>query len=116
MSTHDAHGPAGQSPAHVSHRAEYIRTFVALTVITVVEVALSFVMVGTPLIVMLVAAALAKVVLVGGVFMHLKFEVKSLVLICVSPILFAAILIFGLMPDATRMFLDRMPGTVAFHR
>ena len=106
----------GQAHAHVSRRSLYIRNFFALTILTVAEVGLTFVLKDAALILMLVGACIAKVVLVGGIFMHLQFEVRTLVLIVCLPLVFSAILFVGLMPDSAALGLERMPGTPSFRR
>jgi caa(3)-type oxidase subunit IV len=109
-------GAPGHGHAHESKRALYLQNFVALTVLTVAEVGLTFVLKDAALIAMLVLACIAKVVLVGGIFMHLKFEVRTLVLIVCLPLVFSAILFVGLMPDSASWGLERMPGTPSFRR
>jgi cytochrome c oxidase subunit IV len=116
MSTNEHAPPAAADSGHVheSKRPLYLRTFFSLFVMTVAEVALTFVLKDAALVVMLTAACIAKAVLVAGVFMHLKFEVKTLVMIVCAPIVFTAILFIGLMPDSDRWFNDRMPGFASF--
>jgi caa(3)-type oxidase subunit IV len=116
MSANAEHGSSGAGHPYVSHKAEYLRTFGALTAMTIAEVGLTFVLKDMALILMLVAACIAKVVLVAGVFMHLKFEVKTLVMIVCLPLLFTTILVVGLMPDSASLGLERMPGTPSFRR
>jgi cytochrome c oxidase subunit IV len=111
---HGAAAPAHGGHAHVSKRPLYIKTFLALTAMTAAEVGLTFVMHGAALIIMLAGFAIAKAGLVAAIFMHLKFERRTLVLIILLPILFAAILIIGLMPDSALLGLHRQPGTPSF--
>jgi caa(3)-type oxidase subunit IV len=49
--------------------------------------------------VLLVALALGKALLVAMYFMHLRFEVRTLGLIAVSPLVIATLLVFLLLPD-----------------
>lgn len=49
--------------------------------------------------VILVALAMTKASLVAMYYMHLKFETRLLVLIALSPLVFATILTLALMPD-----------------
>lgn len=112
MTVADPH--AAGAHAHVSKRPLYIRCFGVLTLLTAAEVGLTFVLHGAALIIMLIGAAVAKAGLVAAVFMHLKFERRTLVLVVLLPLLFAAILIVGLMPDSAHLGLTRMPGTPSF--
>ena len=60
---------------------------------------------------LLVGITLAKVVLIGAIFMHLRFEKMNLVLITFCPIVLALIMFFFITPDttdtATRILLLR---------
>ena len=81
-----AHAPSAPKPS-------YLRIFVFLAVLTVVEVAVAF----TPMphsarLLFLVALAIAKATLVAMYYMHLRFEGRVLRLIAVAPLLFAIIL------------------------
>jgi cytochrome c oxidase subunit IV len=117
VSTPATNAPAaghGHGHAHVSKRPMYIKCFLILTVLTAAEIGLTYVLHGAALIIMLTAAAVAKAGLVAAVFMHLKFERRTLVLIILMPLLFATILIIGLMPDSAHLGLHRMPGSPSF--
>ena len=50
---------------------------------------------------LLVGITLAKVVLIGAIFMHLRFERLNLVMLTVCPIVLALIMFFFITPDAT---------------
>jgi cytochrome c oxidase subunit 4 len=60
---------------------------------------------------LLVGITLAKVVLIGAIFMHLRFEKMNLVLITFCPIVLALIMFFFITPDtvdtATHILLLR---------
>jgi len=78
----------------------YMNIFWWLAILTVVELAVIFmgfskITVG----VLLSALALAKAALVAMYFMHLRFEVRTLGLIAVTPLAIATLLIFLLLPD-----------------
>ena len=78
----------------------YMNIFWALAILTVVELAVVFLPFGkftngT----LLCALALAKAAVVAMYFMHLRFEVRTLALIAVTPLLIATLLIFVLLPD-----------------
>ncbi len=104
--SHADHHHASTTPpaahGHGSHRKTYMVVFAWLVFLTVVEVVLTYVMGGAALITMLVTAAVIKAGLVAMYFMHLKFERKTLAIVVLAPIVFATILIIGLMPDSAR--------------
>ncbi|MCZ6695532.1 MAG: cytochrome C oxidase subunit IV family protein [Acidobacteria bacterium] len=84
----------------------YWGVFLALLILTVVEVGLIYI--KMPRVVMvssLIAFALAKAALVAAYFMHLKFERGPLILVVLSPLVLSAILYIGLVPDATTHIL-----------
>ena len=60
---------------------------------------------------LLVGITLAKVVLIGAIFMHLRFERLNLVMITFCPVVLALIMFFFMTPDtadtATRVLLLR---------
>lgn len=92
-----AHGQAGQGEhAHVN----YMNIFWALLVLTIVELAVVFLPFGkftngT----LLCALALAKAAIVAMYFMHLRFELRTLAMIAVTPLVIATLLVFLLLPD-----------------
>lgn len=95
---------AATSHAHAAtaeHKhPNYMNIFWALTVLTVVELVVVFLPFtkmtnGT----LLCALALAKAILVAMYFMHLRFEVRTLALIAITPLLIATLLVFVLLPD-----------------
>jgi cytochrome c oxidase subunit IV len=78
----------------------YMGIFWVLLVLTVVEVALTFL--GLPKLLLgslLVALAVWKAALVAMYFMHLKFERKTLAMIAVVPFILCLLLILILLPD-----------------
>jgi len=81
-----AHPPA-------AHRAPYMRVFVFLVVLTVLEVLLAFVLAASPAKVpMLIALAIAKATLVAMYYMHLRFESRLLRAIAVFPLILSIVL------------------------
>ncbi|MGH7595563.1 MAG: cytochrome C oxidase subunit IV family protein [bacterium] len=81
----------------------YMGVFYTLSALTVVEVAVAY-MRFLPLLVMglmLIILALAKAVLVGMYFMHLKFEKRTLGIIAMTPLILCTLLIIALLPDLT---------------
>ena len=86
----------------------YIKIWVYLLIMT--SLALGVGEVGMPQTIkafLLVGVTLAKVVLIGAFYMHLRSEKLNLVLITFSPIVLSLILFFFMFPDsgdsATRM-------------
>jgi cytochrome c oxidase subunit IV len=78
----------------------YMAIFWWLAALTVVELAVIF----TPfskmtIAVLLCALAVTKAALVAMYFMHLRFEVRTLGLIAVTPLTIATLLVFLLLPD-----------------
>jgi len=79
----------------------YMAIFWTLAVLTIVELIVVFL----PFAkftngVMLCALALAKAILVAMYFMHLRFELRTLAMIAVTPLVIATLLVFVLLPDA----------------
>src|SRR5262245_8317210 len=79
----------------------YMNIFWALAILTVVELVVVFLPFGkftngT----MLCALALAKAAIVAMYFMHLRFELRTLAMIAITPLIIATLLLFVLMPDA----------------
>src|SRR5258706_12233534 len=92
-----AHGHAAGAQKHPN----YMNIFWILLVLTIVELGVVFLPFGkftngT----MLCALALVKAAIVAMYFMHLRFELRTLALIAVTPLVIATRLIFVLMPDA----------------
>jgi cytochrome c oxidase subunit 4 len=79
----------------------YWMVWLALAVLTVVELLVAQVQGARPFVIFsLCALALAKAAMVAAYFMHLKFEKYALILIVLSPLLLSGILYVGLVPDA----------------
>ena len=78
----------------------YIAIFWWLLALTIVEVGVIFTPLARVLIaVLLVGLAISKASLVAMYFMHLKFELRTLGLIAVTPLLLCVLLVFALLPD-----------------
>ena len=78
----------------------YWLIFLCLFILTVIEIAVIFTPVAKLLItIALVSLALVKATLVAAYFMHLRFEVRTLALIALTPLFLGALLIFILIPD-----------------
>ena len=78
----------------------YIAIFWWLLTLTIVEVGVIFTPLARVLIaILLVGLALSKASLVAMYFMHLKFEIRTLGLIAVTPLLLCVLLVFALLPD-----------------
>lgn len=87
-----------------SHKVYWL-TWLVLLVLTVIMVFVSRApMPRLFLLALLVLAMLAKASLIGGYFMHLRFEKRSLILVVVLGILVTAcVLFFGIAPDGLRI-------------
>ena len=100
--------------AHVASWKLYIFIFLALCVLTVATVAASEVDLGhTENIVLALAIATFKVLLVGLFFMHLKHDAVedlSIRYFVIFPIILFFILVFALMPDVGFRISDHAPG------
>ena len=91
----DAHADTHGGEHAPSHMKEYVRTIVTLSVLTIVEFAIAFAMkdhhVGMMLgILVLLALAFVKAVMVARFFMHLKYDPKLLALLAFTPVILAA--------------------------
>lgn len=64
--------------AHGGKRKQYLMVFVALVVLTALELGVVYMIRGTPLVVALVGLALAKAMAVALYFMHLRDETRWL--------------------------------------
>ena len=86
------------STAHAHHN--YIKIFIILSVLTAVEVGVTFL--GLPrklLVTLLVGLAVWKAALVALHFMHLKIEKKTLMIVAVIPFILCVFLSLMLLPD-----------------
>jgi cytochrome c oxidase subunit IV len=99
----DAEGgaPRGHSEPAPHHHVNYLLIFVCLIVLTVATVAVAFKRFDDHWINLLIALAVAslKALLVARYFMHLKFEGKLIKLTLVFPILLCVIMVAALIPD-----------------
>jgi caa(3)-type oxidase subunit IV len=105
----------GLDPHETSHLPDYNRTIVVLAALTAVEFALAWAMgaghMGFVLgVVVLCGLAAWKAVLVGRVFMHLRFEPRGLALVALSPVVLAAPLVLLVVWDLVSL----NQGTAAF--
>ena len=84
--------------AHSHHN--YIKIFVILSVLTVIEIGITFL--GLPkmlLAALLITLAVWKAALVAMHFMHLKMEKLTLSLVAIVPFILCVFLILMLLPD-----------------
>ena len=80
----------------------YTAVFLALTVLTVVEIGVVFVPISKLVIgIALILLALVKATLVALYFMHLRYEKFALGVIAFTPLILCTLLIFSLLPDLT---------------
>ena len=80
--------------SHTGNR-QYFTTWLWLLVMTSFALAIGYVSMPEGLkALLLVGTTLAKIVLIGRIFMHLKFEKMNLVMLTFSPLLLAVILYF----------------------
>jgi cytochrome c oxidase subunit 4 len=78
----------------------YMAIFWTLAVLTAVEIGVIFLPFGKLTNgVLLCGLALGKAALVAMYFMHLRFEVRTLGLVAVTPLAIATLLVFILLPD-----------------
>jgi cytochrome c oxidase subunit 4 len=91
---------AGSEAGHA--HTNYMAIFWWLFALTIVEVAVPFAITAQiPKVFLLVSLAVGKAALVGLYFMHLRFEVRTLGIIALTPMLLCAFLLFMLVPDST---------------
>lgn len=79
---------------------KYIQIFVILSVLTAVEVGITFL--GLPkilLAILLVSLAVWKAALVAMHFMHLKIEKKTLAVVAIAPFVLCVFLSLMVLPD-----------------
>jgi len=78
----------------------YMAVFWWLLILTVIEIAVIYLpIVKTAIVIMLVALAISKAMLVALYFMHLKFERLTLGAVALSPFVLCVFLILMLLPD-----------------
>jgi caa(3)-type oxidase subunit IV len=86
------------STAHAHHN--YIKIFIILSVLTAVEIGVTFL--GLPrslMVTLLVGLAVWKAALVALHFMHLKIEKKTLTMVALIPFILCVFLSLMLLPD-----------------
>lgn len=96
---------------HPVEFSAYLKVWLVLAVLTLVAVAVGQLQLAKDLRAFLfVLISVAKVTLIAAVFMHLRLERVTLVLIVLIPVMFAAAMVLGVMPDthdsATRFILS----------
>ncbi len=80
----------------------YMRIFVWLTVLTVLEIGIVFMPIAKLVINMsLVILAVVKASMVAMYFMHLRLERRALAWVALTPLILGAFLVFMLLPDLT---------------
>ena len=84
--------PAARTDGH-SHRRAYVGVFVALAIITAVEVLLTVIDFGVPMTGLLVMLSTTKVLLVAMFFMHLRYDSRWYASIFVYAVPFAALIV-----------------------
>jgi caa(3)-type oxidase subunit IV len=89
---------------HAEHRGpaykDYVMVFVSLAVLTAATVAISYTGLGHGAReVLAFAIAVVKTVLVASIFMHLRFETRTIVIFAVSPLILAIIFILAISPE-----------------
>jgi len=94
-----AHADAPHGPGHKAPK--YMTIFWWLAILTVVELGVIFMPIARIVITSaLVWLALCKAALVALYFMHLRFEVRTLGYIALTPLVIATLLLLVLMPDS----------------
>jgi cytochrome c oxidase subunit 4 len=88
-------------PAHGQHaRPNYIGIFVGLGALTALELTVAFLpWARTTLILLLIALAVWKALLVALYFMHLRFEHKRLRILAIAPLPFAVIFVTAVLQE-----------------
>jgi cytochrome c oxidase subunit 4 len=91
MTEHAKHGPSSK---------DYVMVFVGLAVLTGVTVGISYSGLGEGLKTFLsFAIATVKALLVALLFMHLRYEPRTIVVFAVTPVLLAVLFIVAISPD-----------------
>jgi cytochrome c oxidase subunit 4 len=91
------HTPQASAAGHASVRT-YVRVALVLTLVTALEVGVTYIRLLTPIIVpLLLAMSAAKFALVVMYFMHLRYDPRSLSAVFVGPLLLATGLAIAVM-------------------
>ncbi len=99
MSEAPATSPAA---SRANHRRDYFRIFIALFVLTVVEIGVAYShMPRKVMIVLMIGLALTKAGLVGLFYMHLRYEKRSLLWLAACPLPLAGLYAVFLTLDAS---------------
>jgi caa(3)-type oxidase subunit IV len=102
--SHETHGSSGADPAHADHRRDYFRIFWVLLVLTIVEVAVSYMRIDKRVMsAVMIALALTKAAFVGLYYMHLKYEKRSLLWLAALPLPLAGFYAVFLMLDGANL-------------
>ena len=104
--------------AHDHPEPNYFAIFIALGVLTILEIGAAMVDKGptyTPMVAgaILCGLAVIKAALVALYFMHLRFEKTTLGLICLTPLVLCVFLLFLLLPDLTGIPHATAPELIA---
>ena len=87
-----------------------MKIWFALLTLTAVEVALAYIQIPAGwMLVSLVGLSTLKAILIGGWYMHLKFERRSLFFALIPTLTVFILLLSGFLPDATRALEMRPP-------
>jgi caa(3)-type oxidase subunit IV len=99
--THDPHDAHGAAAPH-DHRKDYFRIFWVLTILTVVEVGVTYLTMLPKSVIatLLVGLATTKAAFVALYYMHLKYEKRSLLWLAAVPFPLAGLYAAFLMLDA----------------
>ena len=98
--TEHAHAPDAPPAEHSSHKRDYFRIFWVLLVLTILEVAVSYLKIDKRVIsTLMVGLALTKAACVGLFYMHLKYEKRSLMWLAFVPLPLTAFYAVFLMLD-----------------
>ncbi|MFA9212259.1 MAG: cytochrome C oxidase subunit IV family protein [Candidatus Methylacidiphilales bacterium] len=98
-----------ESPANM--KKQIINTFIILTILTIVDIALYFILLSSHSMaknILFVFLGIVKAFYIVSVFMHMKFERKFLVWIIVGPMLFVSFLIWLALTEADYTFDSRL--------
>lgn len=91
MSEHVEHGPSYK---------DYVMVYVSLAVLTGLTVAIAYTGLGHGLKTFIAfAVATVKTILVASVFMHLRFEPRTIVIFAIVPVALAIMFILAISPD-----------------
>ena len=90
---HDEHAAHGGE--HATSYKQYFMTWCWLLVMTLLALGMGYAPIPEGIKgLLLVGITLAKIVLIGSIFMHLKFEKMNLVMLTFSPLVLSLILFF----------------------